>query len=395
MSDSSDPPVTSYKPGFSLPQHFYVDEAQYQRDARWLRENLWFLVDHESRIPKPGDFFLYEYHGESIIIVRDREGQVRAHYNVCRHRGSRICTQPQGNVQLLVCPYHAWAYGLDGTLRAASFMPADFAKEHYELFACHVRVHCGLIFISLATSPPDFSAFVAGITGELEFHEIAHAKILHRTLLSTAANWKLVVQNNLECYHCRPAHPTYWAAHPGTLGDPPLPNAALEPDPHSEAARKFDAFEQDPTAPYQRGGRRRLIGGKFLTESVGGAPVAPLMGRGAYDGFQSQFMVSPLTTLIINPDYTVFYNFVPRSVRQTDIDVIWLVKDTALPGVDVDTGRVIAVWDATLREDKTLLDNNQLGVESALYEPGPYSTWESGLQEFDRRYLKNVVAGQQ
>lgn len=393
MSVSYDARELPWKQGFSLPQHLYIDKSQYTRDVYWLRDNLWFLVDHQSRIPSAGDYFLYEYNRESVIIIRDREGQVRAHYNVCRHRGSRICAHSSGNVNLLVCPYHAWAYAFDGKLRTATFMPPEFLKEQYGLIPCHVRVERGLIFVSLAKSPPDFSAFMAGVAGELAFHDIEHARIAHRSTISSAANWKLVVQNNLECYHCRPAHPTYWAAHPRTLGDPPLPNAALEPDAQSESevARNFKPFAHAPDSAYQRSGRRRLIGGGFLTESKGGAPLAPLMGRATYDGFQTQFLLSPLATMIMNPDYTVLYNFIPRSVRQTDIDVIWLVKDTAVAGVDFDLERLTAVWDTTLREDKSLLDYNQLGVESDAYQPGPYSTWEGSASEFDRLYIMNVV----
>jgi Rieske 2Fe-2S family protein len=277
-------------------------------------------------------------------------------------------------------------------------MPPGFSKENYGLVPCHVKVHCGLILISLASSPPDFAAFFEATAGELEFHDIGHAKIVHRSLISTEANWKLVVQNNLECYHCRPAHPTYWAAHPGTLGPPndgdqPLSREFLEPDKdiRGEISRKFTEFQQRPESPYPQLSSRRLIGGNFVTESVGGEPVAPLMGRAAYDGFYTGMLFSPLTSFIINPDYTVFYNFIPRSVRRTDIEVIWLTKETAAEGKDFDIARLIAVWDKTLREDKALVENNQLGVESDAYRPGPYSTWEGGVADFDQRYVTHVI----
>jgi len=402
MSDSIAAKTTAYKPGFSLPQHYYVDEPQYQRDVFWLSEHLWFFVDHESRIPRPGDFFLYEFGKESVIIVRTREGEVRAHYNVCRHRGSRICTESSGNTMALVCRYHAWAYTLDGRLRTAPYMQPEFSREEYGLIPCHLRVHCGLIFISLAESAPDFSTFIAGTSSELELHDILRAKIIHRSLIQTPANWKLVVENNLECYHCQPAHPTYWAAHPNVLG-PRSAEGSEHPreahDPYKQGengdARTSLALEESPFAAYQRLGARRPIGGGFVSESVGGAPVAPLMGRATYDGFQTQFMFSPLTTCIVNPDYTVLYSFIPRSVRRTDIEAIWLAKESAVEGKDFDVAQVISVWDTTLREDKVLLENNQLGVESDVYEPGPYSSWEGSSNEFDRRYIKHVVGHQQ
>jgi phenylpropionate dioxygenase-like ring-hydroxylating dioxygenase large terminal subunit len=387
----------SYRVGFSLPQHLYTDDAQYRRDEVWLKDHLWFFVDHESRIPNAGDFFLYEYANESVIVIRDRDGQVRAHYNVCRHRGSRICTLPSGNAQALICPYHAWTYGLDGRLRTARYMQPEFSREQHGLVPCQVRVHCGLIFISLADPAPDFATFIAGISGELEFHDIAHASIAHRWVIPAAANWKLVVENNLECYHCRSAHPTYWSAHPGTLGPGSDADVLSDAARHSNvevdgsATRTLKALDESPGGTYQRLGVRRVLGGKFVSESVGGTPVAPLMGKATYDGFQTQFMFSPLTTCIMNPDYTILYNFIPRSVRRTDIEAIWLVNAAAFQGKAFEVARVIAVWDTTLREDKVLLENNQLGVESDVYRPGPYSSWEGAANEFDRRYITHVL----
>jgi Rieske 2Fe-2S family protein len=398
MTDAmQDQEASAYTHGYALPQRLYLDETQYRRDVAWLREKLWLFVDHESGIPRTGDFFLYEFDKTNIIIIRDREGRVRAHYNVCRHRGSRICTESSGTKQSLICPYHAWNFGLDGRLRAAPFMLTDFDKEQHGLIPCHARVHGGLIFLSLARVPPDFAAFAGSFTRELEFHDMPHAKVIKRASFAAAANWKLVVQNNLECYHCGPAHPTYWAAHPGTLAprsEAEEYDARLwEPtdDRQARKVRWFEAMQRTEDSLYVQSWGRHVIGGNFVTESVGGGPVAPLMGQAAYDGGQTQGTFSPLTTFVMNPDYAIIYNFIPRSVRHTDIDAFWLVKDTAVEGVDYDTSRVAAVWEATLREDKELVQNNQLGVESAGYRPGPYSRMEIGVSEFDRRYVRYVV----
>jgi phenylpropionate dioxygenase-like ring-hydroxylating dioxygenase large terminal subunit len=288
----------SYVPRFSLPQHLYLDEKQYRDEVKWLKETLWLFVDHESRIPRTGDFFLYEFDKTNIIIIRDREGRVRAHYNVCRHRGSRICTESSGTKQSLICLYHAWTFGLDGRLRAAAFMPKDFDKEQYGLTPCHVRVHCGLIFISFAQVPTDFSTFIGGFTRELEFNDVQHAKIIQRSRFVTAANWKLVIENNNECYHCRPAHPTYWAAHPGTL--------------------------------------------------------IPLTDEGSYGKNLWQPMQES------------------DSEKARQFEAIIDGEDSAVEGVDFLTSRVTAVFDATMREDKTIVEHNQLGVESEGYRPGRY-----------------------
>src|SRR5690349_20389165 len=128
-------PDSSQSPdeGLALAKRFYTEEAVYQQEVRWLRENMWLTAGHESQIPRPGDYFLYEFDKESIIVIRDGSGQIRAHHNVCRHRGSRICTAATGSVRALTCPYHAWSYALDGKLRTAPFTPENFDKSGYGL----------------------------------------------------------------------------------------------------------------------------------------------------------------------------------------------------------------------------------------------------------------------
>lgn len=387
-------------PGDTLAQHFYTDETIYEQEVAWLRQNMWLMVGHESQIPNCGDYLLYEFDKDSVIIIRDDAGQVRAHHNVCRHRGSRICVKPTGTVRVLTCPYHAWSYGLDGRLRAAPFTSDDFAKASYALISCHVRVRCGLIFLSFAEVPPDFEAYIGLLTRELEIQDVQHSKVAKRALFSARANWKLLVQNNLECYHCRPAHPTYCAAHPGNpLGRPEeygiqsrydRVRKALSGSP-SETARQFEPIYTGHDSLYCQYLNRQFIGGDFVTESVGGAAVAPLMGQNTYEGVQTQALPSPLTSVVLNPDYAVIYSFTPRSVRHTDIEVIWLVKDTAIEGVDFEVDRVTAVWEPTLQEDRTLAENAQLGIDSTAYRPGPYTQSEMLVNEFDRWYLRRVA----
>ena len=219
-------------------------------------------------------------------------------------------------------------------------------------------------------------------------------------MFSAEANWKLVVQNNLECYHCQPAHPTYCAAHRGVpLGKPTGTMAAFAyesiltalPESQSERKRQFAPRYIGPDAPNWQLMARGFIGEACATESVGGKPVAPLMGQCAYEGVQTFALPSPLTSLYLNPDYVAVYSFTPRSLRETDIEVIWLVDENAVEGVDFETSQVVAVWEPTLREDKTLAENTQLGIESSAYRPGPYIETEAWVGDFDRWYLREVI----
>jgi phenylpropionate dioxygenase-like ring-hydroxylating dioxygenase large terminal subunit len=202
------------KPGFTLSQPFYTDPGIFQNDLPAIFSRQWLLVDHESRIEKKGQYFLFNIGQESIIIIRENKSAVNVFYNVCRHRGSRLCLEAQGKENALVCPYHAWTYGLDGKLKMARTMPADFEPIEYPLKRCHVRVYQGLIFINLSLdNPPDFDLLYQNFSPFLAQQGTGKAKIAVRRTYPNQANWKLVVENFIECYHCTPAHPEYCSVH--------------------------------------------------------------------------------------------------------------------------------------------------------------------------------------
>ncbi len=142
--------IEAQRPGHSLDQAFYVQPAIFERDRERILRNHWIMAGHVSQIPEPGDFLLFELAGESIILVRDAGGVVRAHYNVCRHRGSQVVLTPAGRTQTMACRYHGWTYGLDGTLQVAPRMPDSFRREEYGLKPCALRVIEGLLFVCLS-----------------------------------------------------------------------------------------------------------------------------------------------------------------------------------------------------------------------------------------------------
>jgi phenylpropionate dioxygenase-like ring-hydroxylating dioxygenase large terminal subunit len=390
--------ASSNTSGLSLARRFYIDEGVYQGEIGWLRRNMWLLVGHESQIPNIGDYFLFEFDQENIIVIRHSEAQIKAYFNVCRHRGSRICMQTSGTVRTLTCPYHAWSYGLDGELRAAPFTDDTFDKAEYALVSCQIRQHGGLIFLSFAAIPPDFEAHIGFLTRELELQNVRRSKVARRALFQADANWKLVVQNNLECYHCRPNHPIYCAAHPGaSLGRPESHNIEWRYDEVrlqrsvGEEKRQFQAMHSDHNSERFQILTRQVIGDDFETESVGGKRVAPLMGQNIYNGVQTLALPSPLTTVVLNPDYAIFYSFTPRAPRRTDIEAIWLVRDSAIEDVDFSGADLVAVWSPTLREDKILAEGAQAGIESTEYRPGPYTLSEKLVSEFDDWYLRQMA----
>ena len=167
------------------------------------------------RHPQPGDFFTVELLQESLIIVCGQDRRLRALLNVSRHRGSRVCTERSGHARAgaFVCPYHAWSYNLDGTLRAARHMAPDFDRASHGLKAVHLRVIEGLIFVCLAQKPRGLDNEERVLGRAARAHGWGDAKVAHRESYPVSANWKLVEENYMECYHCAPAHIEYSRFH--------------------------------------------------------------------------------------------------------------------------------------------------------------------------------------
>lgn len=392
--------------GYTLPQAYYTVADIFHQDLRLIGETQWQLVDHASRIPRPGDYFLFDYGNDSIIVVRDRSLQVRAFYNVCRHRGSRIALQPEGRLNAFSCPYHAWTYDLTGALRSAMHMPADFTTDDNGLVACHLRDVDGLLFLNLSRgAPPDFDTFIEHARPVLALQQLANAKVAARRLVPNAANWKLVVENFLECYHCKPAHPLLSAIHddkkllafgagPGSgdqfiEGFAPL-KAAWEEE---ERQRGGYVTQYGDCGPHFQAFGRIVIGRGNVTESEDGLPVAPSMIRsGLHDGTQIYMCFNAISFVLANSDYALLVRFTPRGPQDTDVEAVYLVRGDAEEGRDYDVERVTKFWHTTLGEDKKITQDNQYGVNSAVYRPGRYSLQEQRIADFTAWYRRHLDA---
>ena len=388
--------------GHALQQAFYCDPAVFSVDREKILDRLWHLAGHASRIPDSGDYFLFRVCGEEIIIVRGRDGAIHAHYNVCRHRGSRVCKEDEGRKSALVCPYHAWTYNLDGSLRTARLMPDDFPLEEYGLHTCRIKVLDGAIFVSLAGEPAGLDDMLGDCRKYLSFHGIENAKIARRLELPTRANWKLVVENFIECYHCIPAHPEYCSVHSelkllaAGAGVGSGPEAAC-----LDYAVELNAWKKQVEAlghpclevafDHGAGMIRMPIKEGFLTESQDGRPVSTLMGKfREYDGGVTYVAFNYLNYLLASNDHAVILRFTPISELVTDVEAIWLVDGDAREGVDYVPERVSWVWDVTLKQDAVITENNQAGILSSHYRPGPYSEQEMMNREFTRWYLDKL-----
>src|SRR5580765_4527539 len=149
--------MDGYRSGWGLEQPFYTDQGVFDLEWNHIWKKYWLFAGTTAEIPRAGDYFIYTAQKDSIIIIRGNKGEVYAHHNTCRHRGSLICLEERGNAPKLICPYHQWVYDKNGELLKARLMPEDFDKSSHGLHPVHVRDADGFIFISLAQDPPDFS----------------------------------------------------------------------------------------------------------------------------------------------------------------------------------------------------------------------------------------------
>lgn len=387
--------IAAHRPGHGLARPFYMDRAVFERDMQRLFRRHWHCLTHASIIPKAGDFELFRLGDEQIILTRTADGAIHAMLNVCRHRGAEVCTKPKGNARFFVCPYHAWTYANDGSLRAARLMPKDFDRDEHGLKKLHVRVAAGLVFISFAETPLDFDLIEQSLRTSCGQYGWGEAKVAHRELYPLQANWKLAVENYVECYHCGPAHPEYSQTH---ALEQPLEmieklNQAMEA---RTCALGIEVVSGDRWHNSSTGQeaihtfRYALYDGVF-TGSQDGKPVAPLMGRFAeYDGGVTSIHLGGTTFLVCYPDHGMIYRFVPKTVDSCEMELIWLVRGDAEEGRDYDLEKLTWLWKVTTEEDKKIIEHTARGVRSHYFVPGPIAPMEHNELRYINWYLEEI-----
>ena len=387
------------KSGFAMDPYFYRSHVAYQAELENVIFKSWIYAGHISQIPQPGDYFLFDIGEDSIIINRNNKGDIGAMHNVCRHRGARVCEESSGNRKAFICPYHGWAYGNDGSLKSAREMDQleGFKCSDYALKKVRFVIFHGLIFINCDPNAPDFKAPLENITTQLGAYDLENAKIAERKTYRINANWKLCLENYLECYHCSSSHRQYAKLH--SLEAPfekvkPLNEAmwarAAEATGVPGIANDYYAYYNDADAfgACSYHSRYALYEG-VKSGSKDGQPVAPLMGNmKGYDGGVGDFQMGPLTFMLNYPDHCILYRFIPRSLTETDMELVWYVNGDAQEGADYDRDNLTWLWHHTSLEDEYIILRNSEGVNSNFFEPGPcHPEHEEILLEFIRWYL--------
>ena len=366
--------------GFVKPQ---VDVGARALDARWYRspeifaaerERIfardWICVGRLEQLERSGDFLLAEIAGESLIVVRGGDDGVRAFFNVCRHRGSRLCSEPSGRFKgTIQCPYHAWTYGLDGTLLAARTM-ADlpgFERADHPLHQARVALLDGFVFVSLAAEPEPFEQAYAPLIGRFARWSLAQLRTAGTITYDLACNWKLVFQNYSECYHCPLVHPQLDRLSPSDSGRNDLSEGPFLGG-YSELRRPGTSLAQTGTTT------RQPLGG------VDGAD----LDRGYY------YTLFPTMMLSLHRDYAMVHYVEPLAAGSTRVRCAWMFDPAALAAPGFDPTDAVDFWDLTNRQDWRVNELTQLGIGSRAYTPGPYANGEGLLAAFDRHYLATM-----
>jgi Rieske 2Fe-2S family protein len=352
----------------TLPGRYFTSPEIFAQEMDALFARRWLCVWREERIAEPGDYILREAAGESLILLRDRAGEPRAFYNVCRHRGSRLCEAPAGRLgATIACPYHAWTYALDGRLVGAPSTTdmADFRREDWPLHALPVAEWEGFLFVSLDPHPEPFASAWAPLLHRFARFGLPRLVAAATITYDVRANWKLIFQNYSECYHCAPVHPALAKVSPPTSGendlvDGPITGGFMTINPGYESL---------------------TVSGRACGVPVGDLPEEDR--RRVY-----YYAILPNLLLSLHPDYVMVHTIWPRATDRTHIECTWLVHPDTLADARHDPQDGVRFWDETNRQDWHICEQSQLGVSSRAYRPGPYSPRESLPARFDREVLR-------
>ncbi len=352
----------------TLGRRYFVSEAVFEKEQERIFSNHWLCVGHQSQLAAAGDYFLVEAAGESLIVLRDRTSRFRAFYNVCRHRGTRMCEEASGRFsQVIQCPYHAWTYTLDGKLAGAPHMDKveEFDRAEYSLHAVNLELWEGFLFLNLDPDARRLSKTFAALEEKFSHWNLPMLRSAKRIEYDVRANWKLIFENYSECYHCPLVHPAL---------------SKLTP---------YDSAENDLIEGPFLGGFMPITKGKSLTMS-GNACALPVGDIKAEDHHRVfYYSIFPNMLLSLHPDYVMVHQIRPRSPDRTIICCDWLFHADAFGRADFKPDDAVEFWDMTNRQDWHVCELSQRGIGSRAYQPGPYSPRESIPAAWDREYLRD------
>ncbi len=339
-----------------LPREHYLEQSIFEQEYDRVFSRQWLLVGHRSQFDGPGSYLVEEVLGESVVVAMNAAGELRAFLNVCRHRGHPVCEGPSGQVERFVCPYHRWTYAIDGGLLRATATPDGEGIDYrdYSLFDVHIAEFEGFVFVCLGDDrPPEPAGRLLELTPGIERFRLAAAREAYAETYHLAVNWKVVLENYLECHHCPSAHPQLSV---------PMDLSAMFTTTESWSGEYFGG-----SMPLKSGTPTASLDGELLSRPLGDAdPSDPADVAGCGFG-----IVPTLSRVIVHVDHAVVHTLRPVSAGAVTWQTRWYVDGEAVEGVDYDLDRLTWVWRATNQQDIALCESAYRGVQSRRFVSGP------------------------
>lgn len=396
------------KPGFSLEAPLYQSKEVFDLDMAAIFGRHWIYAGTEADIPEPGDYFTVPMAGLPVVVVRDDDMSIRAFHNVCRHRGARLCDGHKGSVGNIVCPYHQWTYNLKGNLIFTEHMGTEFDRSQYSLKPVHAGNIAGLLFVCVADEPPaDFEQMKAEMEPYIRPHQVANCKIAFEEDLIENGNWKITMENNRECYHCKANHPELTISlYEYGFGYQPSPDNAADVAAFGELIKKEHArwescglpsverefLDSRVTAyrtqrlPLDKAGESQTMSSKVACQKLLGELEHRNLGG-------LSFWTQPNSWHHFMSDHIVTFSVLPIDPGHTLLRTRWLVHKDAVEGRDYDVKALSEVWHHTNKQDGALVERQYQGTLSSAYQPGPYSPYtEELVEKFMSWYMKRLRA---
>lgn len=355
----------------TLPGKYYHSQEIYQEEVDKIFYKSWIYACRAEEIPMIGDYKLIEIAEESLILVRDKSNEIKALFNVCSHRGTQLCTEPKGSFKSksIQCPYHAWTYGLNGKLKSAPLMKEsqDFQKDKCALHQANVHIWEGFIFINLNKIPKPFEEQMKVLIGKFSDWKMDELRIAHHIKYELNCNWKLILQNYQECYHCSNVHPLLTELTPVQSAQHDSNNGAV-----------IGGF-MDLT---KQGGSMTMNG------ELAAPPICNVSG----DDLQRIYYYSIFPNMLLtpHPDFVMFHHITPLGPDKIINDCYWLFRPEVIKDPKAQSGIKSAVdfWDLTNKQDWTVCEQMQRGTKSKRFTRGYYSGREDVLYQLDLELLK-------
>ena len=382
----------------SLSANYYSSDKIWQKDKQLLKQQ-WQLAGHKHFLNKTGTYRRIEVLGEDVLLWAQDDQTIKSFANICIHHGSTLCAEQKGEAARLVCPYHSWCFDLSGNLVSTRGRLKEIENK-VGLHSFHTKTSYGLHFLMLEPPSDDAHASCQELSKYFDFYGMANSRVIGDKSYQCSANWKLVAENLLECYHCMPNHPQLSAAesHIGILEQKDMDFLVDQQMEYYEIAEKYDHC-----LPANREGIAMDVDNYALmnacsldrTKSSGtesGKLVASLMGKQKVDDHGFLYgALGPLIHFAFYSDHIVIFNVQPRSVDNTEIQILWLVDDACdLNGAQVD--QITWLWDTTIKQDIDLNQNVQKQMRSDYYKGGYYVDMEQHSEQFKEWYLQRLNA---